>query len=301
MRTYFDCIPCAIRQVIDAVRMITPDETVHEKVLREVLALWRDADMRQSPPALAQKVHRIVRRITGVTDPYLELKNRYNQLALEMFPELRRKVVDSADPFETAVRLAIAGNIIDFGVGSTLHEGAVEETIVHSLTDPLDREALEQLRVAVAQARDILYLGDNTGEIVFDRLLVEQLPTEKVRFAVRGTPILNDATMADAETAGLTDIVEVIDNGTDAPGTILEHCSSVFRERFEAAGLIIAKGQGNFETLSDTDKDVFFLLRPKCEVLRRHLDSELNRLIVVRSGASLAERATGNKNQRSVV
>jgi uncharacterized protein with ATP-grasp and redox domains len=288
MRTYFDCIPCAIRQVIDSVRMITDDETVHEKVLREVLALWRDADMRQSPPALAQKVHRIVRRITGAADPYLQLKSRYNHLALEMLPELERTVADSPDPFETAVRLSIAGNIIDFGVNGTLDEGTVERTIARSLTDPLDRQALQHLRAAVTEADDILYLGDNTGEIVFDRLLVEQLPIDKVTFAVRGAPILNDALMADAQTAGLTDLVKVIDNGTDAPGTIIELCSPGFRERFEAADLVIAKGQGNFETLSDTEKDVFFLLQPKCAVLAQHLDCELGRLVVIRSSAAPA-------------
>lgn len=300
MRTYFDCIPCAIRQVLDAVRMITDDEAMHETVLREVLGLWRDADMRQSPPALAQKVHRIVRRLTGVADPYLELKNRYNCLALEMVPEMKQRVADSPDPFETAVRLSIAGNIIDFGVGSTLPEGAVEETVARSLTDPLDRDALEQLRTAVGRAQDIFYLGDNTGEIVFDRLLVEQLPTEKVTFVVRGGPILNDALMADAETAGLTDLVTVIDNGTDAPGTIVELCSPAFREGFEAADLIIAKGQGNFETLSDTDKDVFFLLRPKCVVLARHLNCELGRLVVVRSGPALAAPVVGEEDRGSV-
>lgn len=301
MQTYFDCIPCAIRQVLDAVRMITDDEAMHETVLREVLGLWRDADMCESPPALAQKVHRIVRRLTGVADPYLELKNRYNRLALEMYPELKQRVADSPDPFETAVRLSIAGNIIDFGVNSTLDEGAVEDTIARSLTDPLDREALEQLRTGVDRAQNILYLGDNTGEIVFDRLLIEQLPTEKVTFVVRGGPILNDALIADAETAGLTNLVKVIDNGTDAPGTILEHCSAAFREQFEKADLIIAKGQGNFETLNDTDRDVFFLLRPKCVVLARHLSCELGRLVVVHSGAALSGRVADEDDRCGVI
>jgi uncharacterized protein with ATP-grasp and redox domains len=244
--------------------------------------------MRQSPPALAQKVHRIVRRITGVPDPYLELKNRYNRLALEILPDLEQRVADSPDPFETAVRLSIAGNIIDFGVNATLDEGTVQQTIARSLTDPLDHQALDQLQTAVTEANDILYLGDNTGEIVFDRLLVEQLPTDKVTFAVRGAPILNDALIADAQAAGLTDLVEVIDNGVDVPGTIIELCSPAFHERFDKADLIIAKGQGNFETLSDTEKDIFFLLQPKCAVLAQHLSCELGRLVVVRSNAAPA-------------
>ncbi len=284
MKTYFDCVPCAIRQVLDSVRMISNDEAMHEQVLREALGLWHEMDMHDSPPAMAQKVHQIVRKLSGVADPYLEVKNRYNRLALDLYADLRQTVAGSSDPLETAVRLAIAGNIIDFGVNSTVDESEVEQTIACSLTDPLDMNALQQLKEAIAAAKTILYLGDNAGEIVFDRLLIEQLPLEKVTLAIRGAPILNDALKADAEMAGLTDLVEVIDNGTDVPGTILELCSKSFQHRFEKAGLIIAKGQGNYETLSDCDKDIFFLLRPKCAVLARHLNCDLGRLILVRSG-----------------
>ncbi len=300
MRTYFDCIPCAIRQVLDSVRMITDDEAMHERILREALGLWHEMDMRDSPPAVAQKVHRIVRKLSGVADPYLEVKDRYNRLALELFGDLQKTVAGSADPFETAVRLAIAGNVIDFGVSSTLEESEVEQTIACSLTDPLDLDALADLKEAVAAAQSILYLGDNAGEIVFDRLLIEQMPREKVTFVVRGAPILNDALMADAEAAGLTDLVEVIDNGADAPGTILELCSKAFRRRFEKAALIIAKGQGNFETLSDTDKDAFFLLRPKCAVLAQHLNCELGRLILMRSGAGAGQDTAQHEKKRTV-
>ncbi len=285
MKTHFDCIPCAIRQVLDSIRMITDDEVMHEKVLRKALGLWHDMDMRESPPAVARKVHRMLREMTGVADPYLELKQRYNRLAMEMVDDLEETVAGSADRMETAVRLAIAGNIIDFGVGSTVDESVVEGTIARSLTDPLDLEALIEFKVAIAEASEILYLGDNAGEIVFDRLLIEQMPRQKVAFVVRGAPILNDVLMADAQMVGMTDLVEVIDNGADAPGTILEICSKAFRRRFEKADLIIAKGQGNFETLNDSDRDIFFLLRPKCMVLARHLDCDLGRQVLTRSGA----------------
>lgn len=290
MKTYFDCVPCAIRQVLDSVRMISDDEAMQERILREALGIWHEMDMHDSPPAIAQKVHRIVRDLSGVADPYLAVKNKYNRLALELYGDLQQTVAGSGDPFETAVRLAIAGNIIDFGVSSTVDESEVEQTIACSLTDPLDTEALGELKAAVAAAERILYLGDNAGEIVFDRLLIEQMPLEKVTFVVRGSPILNDALLADAEAAGLTDLVEVIDNGADAPGTILEACSKGFRRRFEKADLIIAKGQGNYETLSDSQADIFFLLRAKCSVLARHLSCELGRLILMRSGA------VGNRN-----
>jgi hypothetical protein len=289
MKTYFDCVPCAIRQVLDSVRMITDDEDVQETVLREALGMWQQMDLRQSPPAMARKVHRVVRQLTGVADPYLEVKDRYNRFAMAMYPDLSARVAASASPFETAVRLAIAGNIIDFGVNSTVEESHVSETVAKALTDPLDTDAVRRLERSVREAADILYLGDNAGEIVFDRLLIEQMPREKVTFVVKGSPILNDVLIDDASFVGLTDLVEVIDNGADAPGTVLEVCSRAFRERFERADLIVAKGQGNFETLSDTDKNVFFLLRPKCAVLSRHLNCAIGRLVVVQSGPGLRD------------
>lgn len=280
MRTYFDCIPCFVRQVLDSVRMTTDDEQIQEKVLREALYLGSKMDLSQSPPAMAQKIHRFIREITGVKDPYLEVKNRFNKLGLQMYPELKQQVETSADPLETAVRLAIAGNIIDFGVNSVVEQSQVEKTIAESLTEPLDMEAMEEFRDATSQAEDILYLGDNAGEIVFDRLLIEQLPYEKITFAVKGGPILNDATIEDAQVVGLTDIVNVIDNGSDAPGTILESCSEAFRRRFDKSDLIIAKGQGNFETLCDVDKNLIFMLKPKCVVLARHLGCEIGSLVL---------------------
>lgn len=280
MKTYFDCIPCFIRQVLDSIRMTTKDGQIHEKVLREALSLASKMDLQQSPPAMAQKIHRFIRQTTGVEDPYLNVKNRFNKLALMMYPELKERIETSADPLETAVRLAIAGNIIDFGVNSTLQENAVEQTIAESLEDELDSDALQRFRDATAAAKDILYLGDNAGEIVFDRLLIEQLPYERVTFVVRGSPILNDATMEDAQISGLTDIVDVIDNGSDAPGTILESCSEAFRQIFEESDLLIAKGQGNFETLNDVRKNKFFMLRPKCSVLAEHLGCKIGSLVL---------------------
>jgi len=291
MKTYFDCIPCFVRQVLDSVRMITDDEQLHEKVMREALKMASGMDLSQSPPAMAQKIHRFIREMTGVDDPYLEVKNRFNTMALRLYPDLKEQIETSIDPIETAIRLAIAGNIIDFGVNSTVEPSQVEQTIAESLTDPLDTESLELFKDAITQAKDILYLGDNAGEIVFDRLLIERLPFEKITFVVKGGPILNDAVMKDAQNVGLTDVVDVIDNGSDAPGTILNGCSEKFRRRFDDADLIIAKGQGNYETLSDVDKNIFFLVRPKCNVLARHLGCEIGSLVL--SGPNhvrLAER-----------
>jgi uncharacterized protein with ATP-grasp and redox domains len=292
MKTYFDCVPCFVRQVLDSVRMTTDDTRLHEKVLRETLSMASEMDLNQSPPAMAQKIHQFIRKMTGISDPYLDVKNRFNKLALQMYPDLRMRIDTSTDPVETAVRLDIAGNIIDFGVNPAVESSQVERTIAESLTDPFDRESLEAFKHAVSRADEILYLGDNAGEIVFDRLLIEQLPCKKITFVVKGGPILNDALMEDAQIVGLTDVVDVIDNGSDAPGTILENCSETFRRRFDQSDLIIAKGQGNYETLSDVDKNIFFLVRPKCSVLARHLGREIGSLVLSGSNHShFAERS----------
>jgi len=282
MKTFLDCIPCFVRQALDSVRLVTDDENIHEQVLRNVLHLAGKMDLRQSPAAMGQHIHQHIRRLTGVNDPYREIKDRFNQLALRLFPDLKARIQNSSAPFETAVRLSIAGNIIDFGVNSRLDESDVLDAIEHALSAPLNGN-VRDFSAAVQDAGRILYLADNAGEIVFDRLFLEQLPTEKITMVVKGSPVINDATMIDAEIAGITDILEVIDNGSDAPGTILGTCSETFQKRFAAADLVIAKGQGNYETLNDVEKDIFFVLKVKCSVIAKHIGCPVGSLVLLRS------------------
>jgi uncharacterized protein with ATP-grasp and redox domains len=285
MRIYLDCIGCFVRQALDAARLATEDEQIHEKVVRKVLRLAAELDMSQSPPAIGQQIHRLIRNLVSSDDPYRKIKRRFNNLALKLYSELRKQIVSSSDRLEIAIRLAIAGNIIDFGVNSSVNESDLHKAISESLTADFDSVQLKSFRDAIGQAEEIFYLADNAGEIVFDRLLIEQLPCEKITVVVKGKPVINDATMEDADFAGLTRIVEVIDNGSDAPGTILESCSQRFRDRFENADLLIAKGQGNYETLSDVDKNIFFILRAKCPVIARDLGCEVGEMILRKSEA----------------
>ena len=289
MKTYLDCIPCFIRQALEAARMATPDEAVCEQVLRRVLELATSMDMSRTPPEMAQKIHRIIREVCGVADPYLEVKDRFNRLALDMLPGLQKRVESSADPFDTAVRLALAGNIIDFGTPGTMAEADVSRTVEESLTVPLHGWSPARMKTAVDRAGSILYLGDNAGEIVFDRLLIEQIGPEKVTFAVRGGPAINDALRADADFTGVSEMVRVIDSGVDAPGTPLSLCSPEFLKEVAATDLVVSKGQGNYETLSDLDRPVFFLVRVKCSLVSRHLDLPNGTLVI--EGRNLTEPA----------
>jgi uncharacterized protein with ATP-grasp and redox domains len=282
MKTFFECIPCFIRQALDAVRLVTDDETVHERLLREVLQAAGRMDLRQSPPAMGQHIHRLIRRLTGESDPYRKAKDQFNRMALELYPNLRARVECSGAPLETALRLAIAGNVIDMGVNAHLDESHVYEAIENALSAPLNGDMMA-FSEAMSGARRILYLTDNAGEIVFDRLLLERMLLERVTVVVKGSAVINDATMADAQAAGIRDLVEVIDNGSDAPGTILEDCSVAFRHRFDEAGVVIAKGQGNYETLDEAEKDIFFAFKVKCPVVARDLDCHVGSLILRRS------------------
>jgi len=280
MRIYLDCISCFVRQAIDAARLATDDEQIHKMVVDEVLKLADDLDMSQTPPVIGQQIHRLIRNLVGSDDPYHKIKKQFNSLALNLYPDLRKQIANSNNTFETAVRLAIAGNIIDMGVKSSLSESEVKKTISDSLTDYLDNKQVENLKTAVTKAEKILYLTDNAGEIVFDHLLIEQMPIDKITVAVKGSPIINDATMEDANVTGLSRIVEVIDNGSDAPGTVLDDCSQSFRDSFEDADLVIAKGQVNYETLSNVDKNIFFILKAKCHVIAGDLGCEVGEMIL---------------------
>ena len=284
MKTYYDCIPCFIRQALDAVRLATADEKIHESILREILLDATELDFSQPPPRMGQAIHRRVRQLSGNSDPYKDVKTKSNQYALALYPRLVNQVEASAHPMETAVRLAIAGNIIDFGVSSAVSKTIIDETIAQTLSEPLFGD-MDRLLEQAASAGTILYIGDNAGEIVFDRLLIERFFCGRVIFSVRGGPIINDATLADARETGMNAVAEVIDNGSDAPGTILDDCSEPFLNAFESADLIIAKGQGNYETLSHVaHRPIVFLLKAKCPVISRHIGCEQGASVIRYAG-----------------
>jgi uncharacterized protein with ATP-grasp and redox domains len=270
MNTYLDCLPCFLRQSLEAARGITEDVHVHERIVRDVLRMTAELDFDRPPPFVGQAIHRRLRELTGVKDPYLEAKRRFNSLAIEALPELVARVEHAEDPLLAAAKCAVAANAIDMGVASAITEAEVRAALRGLCGEEVHGDWKGFLK-AVADATDILYLTDNAGEIVVDRLVIEALGPERVTVAVRGAPVLNDATMADAQQVGMDDLVRVIDNGSDAPGTILDDCSASFRRRFDQADLIIAKGQGNFETLSGAGANIAFWFKVKCPVVARQV------------------------------
>ena len=284
MRIGVECIPCFVRQAFEAVSLVTDDEKIKERILRQVVYRLANESFDKTPPSVGGDIHRIIRCLSGDCDPYLDIKKDANALVMGLMPSLEQRIQSSPDPFETAVRLAIAGNIIDCVQGNHVGKQKINETVSQCLDQPIRKDTIKELGQEIRKASNIMYLGDNAGEVFFDRLLIEQLKGYPITFVVRGAPTINDALRDDARIAGLDTLVKVIDNGSDAPGTIVEECSEEFRSNFEEADLVIAKGQGNYETLSDGKKTIFFLLKAKCPAIAKHIGCREGDMVVFKNG-----------------
>jgi uncharacterized protein with ATP-grasp and redox domains len=264
--------------------MANADVEQQRAVLNRVMELLAMVPVDNTPAETGYHVHRIVREMTGVRDPYRLVKEEATSKALPLVPRLREIVAQADDPLEQAVRIAIAGNIIDFAPDKVMNPSkdiqfTLKATLERVLHQPLAINDLEALRRALSKAQRVLYLADNAGETVFDRVLIEILE-QPVIYAVKGGPTLNDATQEDAVVAGLGEVAEIVSTGSDAPGTVLESCSPAFRQLYDQAELIIAKGQANHEALGEGDGRLFFLLQVKCSVLGRELGAEPGSIIL---------------------
>ena len=282
MKLNLDCIPCFQRQALQAVRFISDDEKLHQKVLREVAKKLLESNWDSTPPELAHEVHRIVKRLTNENDPYKEVKRESNDSVLKMYPELKKKVEESRDPLRTAVRLAIAGNIIDFG---TLQEFNLEKTVKDVLKKKFAIDDYEKLKENLMYAETLLFFTDNAGEIGFDKLLVETLlkakNLEKIRFVVKGGPIINDATLDDAIYMRLCDLpnAEFLTLSNGEAGTGPERNSQTVKNWIKKHDLVISKGQGNYEGLSEHN-GLFFMLMAKCPVIASDLSVEVGDIVL---------------------
>lgn len=268
MRTYLDCLPCFLSQALRAGRIATDDEKKIKRLLDEVGMALKDIPLECTPPEAGILIYGKVREISGVFDPYRETKIENTEKALSLYPRLKKLVRESTDPLLTAIRIAIAGNVIDFGVNENFDiEKEVEETLQKEFAI-FDYESFKE---RLGQVDEVLYLGDNAGESVFDKILIEELK-KPVTYAVREIPVINDVTWDDALMAGLDEVATIISSGTNAPGTILKTCSSEFMEIYENSDMVISKGQGNYEALSEDKRPIFFLLKVKCHVIASDLD-----------------------------
>ncbi|MDR2761311.1 MAG: ARMT1-like domain-containing protein [Planctomycetaceae bacterium] len=292
-----DCVLCLARQSLEASRFATCDESIHASVLKKVFALLQEKGFTNIPPLVAQEVQRIIRRETKNNDPYAVPKSRSNELMLGLIDSLFDRVRNSESPVSVAVQLAIAGNSIDFAVRGDWSDESILNVIETALEKKIDGD-VNKFIDCVKNSKHILYLLDNSGEIVCDRILIEEImrlvPNIKITAVVRGEAVLNDATKYDANQIGLDKIVNVIDNGNDAVGTILEQCGNSFLDVFKTTDLIISKGLANYETLIEYDskqipQTICYLFKAKCPFISRYAGIKLGdpALIITSNGEKL--------------
>ena len=263
MRTYADCLPCFLDQALRAGRIATDDEKKIKRLLDEVGTMLRDIPLESTPPETGRLIYEKVREITGQLDPYKQIKSESTKKALTLYPSLKKIVEKSSDTLLTAVRIAIAGNVIDFGVNRDFD---IEKEIDEALKQKFAILDYDKFRNRLDETTDILYIADNAGECVFDRILIEEM-RKQVTYVVRDVPVINDATYEDAIQAGIDKVGTLLSSGTNAPGTILRTCSAEFKKVYNKSKFIISKGQGNYEALSNERRPIFFLLRVKCHVI----------------------------------
>jgi len=267
MQTYFDCFPCFFDQALRAGRIATDDEKKIKRLLDEVGMMLKDIPLESTPPETARLIYRKVREITGKYDPYQEIKNESTSKALALYPALKKKVEASNDRLLTAIRIAIEGNIIDFGASWRFN---IEEEIENALKRDFAILDYDEFRNRLNETHEILYIGDNAGECVFDKILIEEMK-KPVIYIVRDMPVINDATYQDAVQAGIDKVATILSSGTDAPGTIVSTCSPELKQIYNRSTFIISKGQGNYEALSKEKGAIFFLLKVKCHVIAKDI------------------------------
>ena len=273
MQTSAECTPCLLQQIRYAAKLATNDPELEKMVIAKASTLLPSLDPEISPPENAVAIYEMISRVSGNLDPFAALKRASNESATAFRPKLEQRIMAAADPLFAAIKLAVAGNIIDYG---SHHDFDIETTINNCLDRELARDHYQKFQDDLARVPEggtILYLGDNCGELVFDGIVIKMLADmgKRVVLALKEKPIINDALVTDGRDYGLDEHCAIISNGTNCPGTPLKDCSAEFQRVFRTADLIVSKGQGNFETLSDTPGPIYFLLTVKCPVVARHL------------------------------
>lgn len=286
MKTAPECVVCFMKQALLAAQHMTGDPADTINALKRATELISDLDREKSPPENDTLLVKAVRSYFGQEDPYRAEKKHYNALALSVYDALVSYVRNAPDLLEAAARFAAAGNVMDLGIYTEVDVSAAVE-LAQSTTLAIDH--VDLLKRDLASAQRILYLGDNAGEIVFDRLLVEALPPLSISFAVKSGPIANDVTRADAIQSGMDQVAEIIETGGDYLGAPLHLCSPEFREAFRAADVIIAKGMANFETLSEVDANIYFILKVKCPAVAHEIGIAEGSIVLMAQRAILAE------------
>jgi len=273
MRTSLNCLPCFVRQALGSARLVTEDEGTILRMMQTIFRALSETNLSLTPPEIAQELHAVIRKELNHRDPFRAIKRMSTQRALELAPEAETAIGTSPVPFASAVAFAIAGNILDFGMKSEWNEEVIAKSFAEAVEKGrgFDEGKVNRLYNEIDGAKRVLVLGDNAGEAVFDRLLIEHFPGKAgIFYAVKSAPVINDVTVEEALDSGLDKVAAIIPTGAAIPGTVLSKCSSEFLEIFNAAEVVLSKGQGNFETLNEEQRKIWFLFQVKCPVIAEY-------------------------------
>ena len=286
MKLLPECYACTMRQTLAAARLVTDDGSFHHRCLREAALILTRAREDMTPPELGEEFYRMVRELSGEDDPFRMQKIRQNEVVEALLPWLRDTVASAPDQLLMAVRLSIAGNAVDPGSQESFD---LERSVTEAVGGEAGLGAYPALREGLERAKSVLFIADNCGEIVFDRVLIETMLEGRhieVTLAVRGAPIINDVTELEAREVGLEGLCSIISSGMEMPGTLLSRTTGRFREAFDGADLIVSKGQGNWETLEEGAREIFFLFQAKCSAVAAVNDCRVGQALLVRSGGA---------------
>jgi uncharacterized protein with ATP-grasp and redox domains len=279
MRVALECFACFLEQILKTGRVIGAEEKVVLRLIRDFSQAIPRIDPIVTPAEVGGIAYRIINQVAGVTDPYRAAKRRSVEQALALLPRIKSRVESSEDQLLAAVKAAIAGNVIDFGVSA---EFDLDDQFDRMLDLDLAVDHYAEFKRRLSEAKEIVYIADNAGESVFDGLLLETIG-KPATYAVRESAIINDATVEDAVLSGIGRLARIMSSGCSLPGTVLSFCSERFKQALNAADLVISKGQGNYEGLSGERLPVFFLLKAKCEPVARELRVKVGDLVLMKS------------------
>lgn len=268
MKVSAECMHCLVKRQADNIKKY-PDEEKKAAYLGKVLGIIANHAAEEPAPVLLSHIGRLHEVYFGKPFSFDELKQGYNAMMLEKEAEIREKITQAAAPLALALRFAQIGNYIDFGAMDSVDDAKLMEFLKQAETLPLLEDTYQSFMEDLKTAKKLVYLTDNCGEVVLDKLLMETIKQTashlEITIIVRGEPVLNDATMEDALQVGLETCGKVIPNGTNIAGTYIPWVSAEAKDALDEADLLISKGQGNFESLHGCGLNIYYLFLCKCQ------------------------------------
>ena len=267
MKATIDCVHCYLKQAVSCMKMAGIDEDTQHEIIYKLMDYIKDYDRADTPAGNSTlAVLKTYEQINN-DDPYKEVKKQSNDLALQLYPRLKDIIDENGDRLYKALKISVAGNVIDLGIRRSFN---IEEELKYSMETGFAKDHYQAFAKKLEQVDEVLFLGDNSGEIVFDKILVEELVRlgKRVTYVVKEGPVLNDSTMEDALYVGMDKVARVMTTGSRFLGVSFKHISRKFADVLNNAPLVIAKGQANFESLEQEKmaRDrIFFLLKIKCD------------------------------------